>query len=156
MRTKVKGITMIELLAAMTISTLVIIAAFNTLGFFSQLLFSFKSNKDKLYKISLLDRFLSRDFSNCSYASVNGNIVTCRFKDKSVQYFFEEKYIIRQHIMPDTFQLEVRNLDLTPMENLEGDLINELQFNSVFEGESQVFHYRKDYPADVLVNFNSK
>jgi hypothetical protein len=156
MRKKVKGITMIELLAAMAISALVIIAAFNALGFFSRFLFSYKSTREKLYNISLFDRFLSSDISNCSYVSVEGNIVTCSFNTKSVRYLFEDKYIVRNNTRPDTFQLEVYNLELSPMEDLDAKLIHELRFNSVFEGDSQTFHYRKDYPADVLVNFNSK
>lgn len=152
---KLKSFTIIELMVVMLISTLVMGIAYQGYMLFYKQFLSFKSSSERIAKVSLLDRLVSSDMSDCKVVIKRSKGMDCVFNNKVIQYEWEENFVLRkQETLVDTFYLTTESVEfnfLTLKAN-EGQLIDELVFREISNERHKNFHYAKQYGADILVN----
>ena len=156
MMQKLKTFTLIELIVAMLISSLVITISYYSYSIISRQFIYFRNINEYTIEITRLNTVLKTDFAESKYCSQQANGLSFVFEDnRKVSYEFYPEHIIRY--MPgltDTFHIQPANLNKLffnePSNNPKG-LIDELSFESQQDKEIKYFHYRKDYGADVLI-----
>ena len=163
---KVKAFTLVELLVSMLISSIVISMAYVSYDIVYKQFSNYKNINKKINEVILIDMLLKNDFFQAKeiYCKTSDKLI---FKDKQNHentYLFTPGYIIRKsNEVNDTLFIgaskilfKFQNEELfSDNASLTNKLMDEFCFESFVLGEIEQFHYKKEYAADVLMNWEN-
>jgi prepilin-type N-terminal cleavage/methylation domain-containing protein len=157
---KLRAYTMMEMIVVMIIGVIVIGIAYKTYDIvFRQLLSSQRAN-EKMADLVLLHTQMVCDFADADYVVSDLDGFVCHYKTRNVQYALNDEHIIRRDsVRSDTFYLVTENRSYRFQRKVvEGKLklIDEFTFMGYLSDSIQFFNYRKQYAADVLMQFNNQ
>ena len=113
--------------------------------------------------IEQLDHLLRRDFTAATNICKDSTGLRCISPGKLVHYEFQPDYIIRTSGITDTFKVkneginmmfEGRDLSEITSSSQEADLLDELEFNLIYQNENIPYHYHKQYSSVNLFQEN--
>ena len=140
----------------MLISALVISCCYLCYEIINKQYFIYKKVNEQIRQMVVLEILLNMDIcqSNKIYKHGDEEILLTT-PTESKQYLFASDYIIRIiNTSRDTFFIAPFNLQFkfqNEHQNINTGLIDELSFESLIFNESENFHYKKSYSADVLM-----
>jgi prepilin-type N-terminal cleavage/methylation domain-containing protein len=155
MRSRLKGYTILEILMAMIISSIVLISAYSGMEKISFLYKNFRIKNEIINEVTLLNRILMHDISKSSYISEGNNSINCIYFDKKIEYIFNDNCVIRKSPLADTFNIPTSDMTLSFVKDGSGEatlFVNELNFVRTDKDEKYTLHYYKNYGADALIN----
>jgi prepilin-type N-terminal cleavage/methylation domain-containing protein len=145
-----KAFTLIELMVAMLISSVVIGIA---MGIYVNLQkYALKSTeKDHFYKeLLFFESSFRRDIENCCTIQAKSQELFIQNSSQLIIYDFSQEYILRE--WPDkidTFHIPVTGFDLEYLDS-EQAYINEIQLEFSFGGDAIPYYISKTYSRDLL------
>ncbi|MBO9702109.1 MAG: prepilin-type N-terminal cleavage/methylation domain-containing protein [Sporocytophaga sp.] len=151
---KFKAYTIVEMIVTMLITSVTISIAYSSFRIINGQFGQYKSRSHRNYELVLLDKFMMKDFTNSIRVIRNTEGYSCQYLDKSIDYEFEESYILRKSNLTDTFKLKIvepKFYFMNEEEFVPGALIDKVEFTGIIEEESLSFLYKKEYGADILV-----
>ena len=155
MNKKLKAFTVMELAVAMLISGVVLSIAYNSMDVFGRLSRKFYSNQKGNAEIMMLDDLLRKDFEVSTLILKSGNGILCKKESMNIKYEWLPDMIIRTIDLPDTFFVKndgVSVLFMNEQQNLEGGMVDNLQFEKIEDGEELLFVYNKNISPETLLN----
>lgn len=153
---RLKAFTLMELLVAMLISTIVVGISYQAYHIVYQQYMSYRKNNQLINNVFMLHTALQTDFMNAKFVNKKEDAVVMKDKDgNKIIYFFDQNYILRNvNEMQDTFFVSANDMHLKfiseDQKATEG-IIDEFYFTSLVAGEEEHFHFSKTYAADVLM-----
>jgi prepilin-type N-terminal cleavage/methylation domain-containing protein len=155
---RIRAFTLIELVVAMLISSIVVIVAFTGYEIIAGQYVDYRKKSNEITKSFLLNNLLAKDFLNSELALINPNgDLIFKFKaTPEVDYQFRENYIIRVFTttLQDTFFIPSQNI----VKRFQGDsltgnraLIDNLSFSAKVLDEKVYYQFAKEYGAGVLM-----
>lgn len=158
---KVKAFTLLELLIAMIISSIVIAFGYEVYSIMYKQFLSYKKAKTEIVNTMQFNTVLTNDFYNSEEITFNENtIAVFRKNNEPLHYTFNDNYILRtRNEIMDTFKITATNIQekfVFKNEQMQSTLINELSFDALQSGEIQHFLFEKNYSAATLLNMEVK
>lgn len=146
------------MLVVMLISSLSITITYTCYTIFSNHYLSYKKRSDELANYILLDKLLAKDVSSSSRVEKTGLGMNCISKKENIGYEFYDQYVLRRSTIVDTFYIKAVQIPVFKMmgktENIPGALVEEISLETVYKEEKLYFYYKKEYGADVLIQFD--
>lgn len=138
----------------MAITGLVVSIAGLSYNILSKQFYSYKEMNSSMASAYLLNNRLGEDFLGSVSLHKNDNeLLILRTSGKEIRYIFNENSIIRDEAsIRDTFfisAIDIRSSFL--IEEREAGLVDELYFRAKVLDEEEIFHYSKQYGADVML-----
>jgi prepilin-type N-terminal cleavage/methylation domain-containing protein len=155
---RIRAFTLIELVVAMLISSIVVIVAFTGYEIIAGQYVDYRKKSDEITKSFLLNSLLAKDFLNSELILLNPNgDILFKFNNApEVDYQFKEAYIIRifANSLQDTFFIPSQNI----VKRFQGDsltgnqaLIDNLSFSAKVLDEKVYYQFGKEYGAGILM-----
>jgi prepilin-type N-terminal cleavage/methylation domain-containing protein len=155
---QLKAFTLIELVVAMIISSIVVLTAYESYTITTTQCSDYKKKSTLIGQSYQLNMVLTQDCFNASTVWLN-NDSSLVFKadgNPDIAYIFRHNYILRQTDLSvqDTFYFAVNNMQVkmepnTMQNNMS--LVDDLSFEVNVLGEKVFMRLRKEYGADVLM-----
>jgi prepilin-type N-terminal cleavage/methylation domain-containing protein len=158
---KVRAFSLIELLVAMVISSVVIASAYFMYSMFSKDLIDYKGHINKLSDAVVLNGILEHDINLAQAVKKNSsNGIRIEQGSANIDYEWQEDAVLRKtDLSTDTFHLFLKDVELNFMnteQTVTGSLIDVLKFNSSTDGREITFSFEKKYGSDMLVKSENK
>lgn len=158
---KVRAFTLIELLAAMVISSLVMSAAYFAYNSLTKSFLDFKKHTNNLTDATALSGILTHDINLAKTIRKNTtNDITLEMGNKKLQYEWKENFVLRSTgISADTFPLAVSDMKINFLDKeqtISGGLVDELKFTTIADGQQLFLSFDKKYASDILVESEMK
>jgi len=154
---KISAFTLLELLIGMIISSIVIGFCYTGYSIIYKQYLNYLIIKENISNTMQFNSILNTDFTTASSIIFETDKLILDFKSApQLQYDFRQNYILRKTSdVTDTFMLSA--LNLVPKYNIENDqqpflIVNDFSFDAVILGETEHFHFAKNYSAETLVN----
>lgn len=154
---KLSGLTLIELVVAMVISSIAIMLAFTCYQITYKQYLSHRKNSNEVSEAFLLNALLKRDaVLSVSIMKIDDNTIQFKMNDSvNVTYVFESIDILRSinQLVPDTFKITAAkptvlfNSDMVP----DNGLVDDLVIKGFLHNEPITFTCYKEYGADILM-----
>ncbi len=147
--------TIVELCIVMLLSTIVVGMVFFTLNIFQGSILRYKKESVSIAGISLLHRLLLQDIWQSSklYAASEG--IVAEGKAGKAIYEFSSNFILREkNGQADTFYFPsspVEKKFRNQVIEVSGLLVDEVNFQLEYKGETFPFSFQKTYGADILM-----
>jgi len=153
---KTKAFTVIELTVVMILSSIVISITYLSFDILQKQYRDYRESNDKIAMISKLNSLLHTDFNNSEIIIKTDAGILTNYRTKQINYEFDFGFILRKEgEITDTFFVKVDELNTHYLKQgqLESErIIDELTFETKINNKMRVFHYRKIYGADILMN----
>ena len=153
---KIKAFTIIELVVVMILTAIIVGIVYSAYSIVGNQYSSYKKISVQNSRVALLSMLLSKDFTTAHYIK-NGNEELFFYdkEDNIIRYGFDENYITRSgNSITDTFPVNTLNIEmkfLNQEQIIPNGLVDELYFESLIFKKQQLFHFKKQYGADVLM-----
>ena len=109
---KLVAVTVLELIVAMLISSIVITMAYASYAMFSRLFFTFRNNNELSSEILLADRMLRKETDQSSVIIKTQNGIELYSAGGRVQYYNESDFLVRESgEMKDSFYIPSVNIN---------------------------------------------
>lgn len=152
-----KAFTLMEMLVAMIIGGIVVGICYFCYDVIYKQYHQYKTMNEKIVEASVLNGVLGKDFLQAKFITKEGNGISVVSKEPPIHYMFDQEYLVRKaDETRDTFFVASFQLQLkfqNDVQDMEEGLVDELSFTTTFfeEKEESVFHFKKIYGADVLM-----
>ncbi|MBI4646419.1 MAG: prepilin-type N-terminal cleavage/methylation domain-containing protein [Bacteroidia bacterium] len=148
---KHKAFTIIELLVAMLISSIVITASIGIYLTLKELSFRYNEQYRNNAAIINLAGLIKADIDNaCFIREGFGGIYLDMNNENRIYYSFEDSRIVRKiNFQLDTFYLKNRNIEVENLEAGSG-LIENIKFEILYGDSALRFYFHKEYMPDIL------
>lgn len=152
----IKAFTLMELLVAMLISSIVISISYISYDIIYKQYFSYKENNQSITQTALINSLINRDIFEAEFMQANDKEIVLTYRNKSALYYiFDTPYLIRKtETSKDTFELDIENIHFKfqgEERQMKYSLIDEFYFEAPFLEKKEYFRYKKLYGADVLM-----
>ncbi len=155
---KLKAFTILELIVAMTISSLLIGTCFFAYQIIIAQFSNYKANTQRIQEVALCNYVLTKDIDHANtIVQPEQGVLLLNNNSEKLTYIFERDYILRTNRAgTDTFRLAVEE-----METKKIKLINELGIQEMVTNieirlspkqVNENFHFRKEYSPHILIN----
>lgn len=155
---RLKAFTILELIVAMAISSLLIGMCFIAYQIIIVQFSNYKTNNQRIQDMTLCNYLLTRDVSSANTISQpQQGIFEFESHNEVLTYAFETDYIVRTNEGgADTFylkplDLETKQLRLFNRTGLQ-DLVTDIQVSLSQEQETFNLHFHKEYSPHILIN----
>jgi len=152
---RIKSYTIIEMLVVMLISALSIGITYTCYILVTKQYLSYKKNSDELAQVFLMDKLLTRDIAGSKKIERTSEGLQCYFQREIISYEFTDSYVLRHAAIVDTFHISIPEETsfkwFDKIENIPGNLVDEVSFAATYKEEKINFYYKKQYGADVLM-----
>src|ERR1035437_4240342 len=154
---KLKAFTLLELLIAMVISSIVVAFGYSVYSLMYKQYLSYKKTKTEIVKTMQFNTVLTNDFYNSEEITFSENtIVIFKKNNEPLLYTFNDNFILRKtNEITDTFKIATTNIQgkfVFKNESFQSTLIDEFSFDSQLSGDVQHFLFAKNYSAATLLN----
>jgi prepilin-type N-terminal cleavage/methylation domain-containing protein len=154
---KLKAFTLLEVLIAMVISTLVIGAGFVGYEFTMKQYYAFRENSTVMSDACIFQSVLKKDICLARRVSLTSYGLSCNTQEKFIRYDFKRDYVLRinENDMRDTFHIKNDSLSLLYNNLVQidpGKQIDRISFRIDLHGELQSVVITKEYGADGVIN----
>lgn len=140
---------MIEIMVAIIISGIVISTAYSVFLYTHSMFFKFTKAKSELKTYFELSSMLFQEVENSKFIErVGEREVKFEYTDKSVNYKFDDKFVVRtlqEHY--DTFNIHVNEVELTTIKSENSNWVDDIQLAVDNKGEQQTLSFHKNYGA---------
>ncbi len=143
-----------EMIVTMLIAGITISMAYSSYKIISGQFGQYKANSQRNYDLILFNKLLLKDFLNSSRVIRKSDGLRCEYEDKTIDYFFENRYVIRKSEITDTFKIVISNPKFYFLneENFVPEvLIDKVGFDGIIGEDILPFIYKREYGADVLI-----
>ena len=153
---KIRAFTIIELVVVMILSGIIIGIVYSAYQIVSSQYENYRKANNQNTSMAVLTLLLNRDFSTAYSIKKEGERISFFDQENKVcSYAFAEDFIIRStNAVEDTFHIHTFNIEVLflnqPQSSYTG-LIDEVYFESMIFEEQQLFRFKKQYAADVLM-----
>jgi prepilin-type N-terminal cleavage/methylation domain-containing protein len=156
---KIKAFTLIELLIGMIISALVISFAYTAYILMHRQFLKYKDNRKQITDTMTLNTILNNDFSGSQWVYYQEESLVFSTPGNTLEYIFGDSMMVRiAGEVSDTFHLSPQNVLINhiaePNDNSSLRLVNELSFTANVLGETEPFHFTKNYSAEAVIKSN--
>ncbi len=149
---KVRGVTIMELLVALLITSLVATASFWGYQFLMQYYGgNVKYKQGRLQEMQLASQ-VSRMTHECisvTYSEASNSIV---FHEPDSRLTFGDGYVLLGHERLDTLDVDCKSLEIKKVEDDKGELVKSYSFVIKSPVDSTRFHFSKDYSSEYLMS----
>jgi type II secretory pathway component PulJ len=153
---KLNAFTILELIVAMVISSLVIGAGFMGYEMVVKQDGAYRNISSGINDAVIFHSVLGNDITKAKNLKVSGNGLICNYEDKSVKYDFNKNVILRKlNSLTDTFKISNDSLVLFykgAEQKAEGALVDQVKFRTTVLGWKQSVWLSKEYSADGSIN----
>jgi hypothetical protein len=156
---KLKAVTVLELIVAMLISSIVIIMAYSSYSMFSRLFFTFRNNSELSCEILQADRFLRKETDQSSVILKSGDGIDLYSAAGRVHYFQDADYLVREFgSMKDSFYIPSAEIGFffnQTEQFTEGQPVDRIsiKYKRNIEDEDELhLEYYKIYGAAIYMN----
>jgi prepilin-type N-terminal cleavage/methylation domain-containing protein len=145
---KLNAFTLLELLVGMIVSGIVLTATFSAYKIVTGQYETYRNRSAAVSELSFFVSQMQSDFSN-SLRVVRrpGNKIQLQSEKRTVEYYFTEKYILRNDLLRiDTFKVSVTGIETlwkAEKVNSEEDAVDELHIQMNYEGKREEKIYLK-------------
>jgi prepilin-type N-terminal cleavage/methylation domain-containing protein len=153
-----KAFTLMELVVAMIISSIVVLTAYESYAITSIQCADYKKKSTLIGQSYQLNMLLNQDCFNAGTICLNSdsNLIFKADGNPDITYSFRNNYILRQvnQVVQDTFYFTTSNMQAKFESNLLQDnrnLLDDFSFKIKVLGEDVFIRLRKEYAADVLM-----
>jgi type II secretory pathway component PulJ len=152
---KLKGATLLEAMLGMMIGLIVFASAGKIYEVTTTQVFTMKSNSNKMEQFLRLNMLMEHDLFKAEKILKEDELSLKFISEKdSLNYFFGEKFIIRQtNEVKDTFYLKSGDLKTLELPGMKKKLLTEFSFTVEIEKEKEIFVFKKKYPSEILINY---
>ncbi|SEC56469.1 prepilin-type N-terminal cleavage/methylation domain-containing protein [Tenacibaculum sp. MAR_2009_124] len=154
-RNKVKGYTILELLIAMVITSIIISILYILFSMLSQRCLAFNRNEFEVTQISMLKNTLKRDFYKSDYLIFDLGQLTCIGNNQTISYSLGDGFVTRrlkENSNVDTFEVKVKQINPVFFDEKDLKILKNLSIRVDFLGRDLGFHFSKEYSSDILTN----
>lgn len=153
---RVKAFTIMEMTVAMLIAAVVIGITYTAYLIVIGSYNSFTKKNNEMAVAIRLDELLRRDFSHADIILKQQDALVFKTNGQITSYEISPNFIVRTHIVTDTFQVRtellIAGFEGLPVNNdIETDTmksrIDEASFNLLYENEKIPYHYYKQYSS---------
>lgn len=153
---KVKAFTIIELVVVMILTAIIVGIVYSAYSIVGNQYYVYKKTGTQNSQVALLSMLLNKDFTSSHFIKYgNDELFFYSKEDNFIHYVFEENYITRNsNSVTDTFPINPLNIQMKFLQELQlvhNSLVDELYFEAVIFNQQQLFHFKKQYAADVLM-----
>jgi len=157
-KTTLSAFTMLELLITMVISAILTGIAFLMFQIIQQQFLKFEASGNDTLVVDNFNRLFTNDLQTADFWQIKQKYLTCQFKSSSIDYQFEDDFILRTSTIndfkPDTFFIANKNLIcyFNQKTVLKGTVD---QCSVLFQfGETWIpVHQQKEYSARQMMTF---
>lgn len=154
---KINAFTLLELLIAMIISSIVISFGYGVYSLLFKQYLSYKKAKTEIVNTMQFNAIMNNDFCNSEEITFNDNTIAIFRKNKApLRYLFNDHFILRKtDEITDTFKIAAANIQekfVFKNEQAQSALISEFSFDAQFAGDTEHFLFTKNYDAATLFN----
>jgi prepilin-type N-terminal cleavage/methylation domain-containing protein len=154
---RLHAFTLLEVLIAMVISTLVIGAGFVGYEFTMKQYYAYKENAGIMNEACAFQGVLKKDISLSSSVTLADQGINCIKKEHSIRYEFHPDFVLRitADDLKDTFRVKNDSLQFMYQHIAQTDPGKQIDYTSFrmdLQGEKQSVIIRKEYGADGIIN----
>ena len=154
---KLKAFTLLELLIAMVISSIVVAFGYSVYSLMYKQYLSYKKTKTEIVKTMQFNTVLTNDFYNSEEITFSENTIAIfRKNNEPLIYTFNDNFILRKaNEITDTFKIATTNIQekfVFKNESYPSTLIAKFSFDSQLSWDVQHFLFTKNYSAATLLN----
>ncbi len=154
---KMQAFTLLELLIGMIISSIVIGFCYTGYSIIYRQYINYSKIKREIVSAMQLNTVLNTDFINAASVTFDTDKLMLNYENKlPLQYDFKENFILRKdREITDTFMFAPKNvIPIYLTESIESSdaQVNNFSFDVMLFGESEHFHFTKNYSAETMVN----
>lgn len=152
---KLPAFTLMELLVAMVLSTIVVAAAFTGYEIMAGRYGQYQQVNAGIREAAWMNGLLQKDLLQARLVVQHENTIrlTAAYREP-VTYEFRDAYVLRRtHDLTDTFKITIGKLTCTfnGQAALPGEPVDEIQLEAHIGKEPELFFYRKNYPAALRI-----
>lgn len=153
---KIAAFTLLEILIGMIISSIVIGFCYTGYSVIYKQYLNYNAIKRQNTTAMQLNSVLNNDFVNAEFVRFElDKLIVNSNSNKELYYRFNENYILRRDKgLIDTFMLAALNITpeyFTENEQLQDRLLNSFSFDVSVLGETEHFHFVKEYSSETLI-----
>jgi len=158
---RLNGLTLVELIVTMIISSLVVLMAFTCYQITHKQYQDYRNINNNVTQATLLNMLLTRDIllSDKITKGHDGGLLIEVNDSSSVSYTFVSGYILRQKDNNPTDTFPVNSATVSEQfagnDAEEGGLIDNISIEGKVLGENVFFHFNKEYGADILMEMKN-
>ena len=159
---RINAFTIIEVTIAMLLTALTIGITYSDNNIVAKTYKAYSAKNENITKFITLDHILRRDFDRADTILKDSAGVALKISSTIIKYKFFPNYIIRESSKIDTFKLQAvdpvtafESLPINDMgEQSESNCVDELYFKLIVNNDTVLYHYRKLYSSENLINRN--
>ncbi|HET6243888.1 MAG: prepilin-type N-terminal cleavage/methylation domain-containing protein [Bacteroidetes bacterium] len=157
---KVKAFTIIELVVVMILTSIVVGIVYSSYSIVGNQFYMYKKTGIQNSQVALLKMLLNKDFTTSQTIKKGNNELFFYQENNLILYGFGENFITRNsNAVKDTFAISPINIDTRFLNQVilnNNDIVDELYFEAEIFKQQQVFQFKKQYAADVLIENESE
>ncbi|SHL98404.1 type II secretion system protein J [Mucilaginibacter sp. OK098] len=159
---KVQAFTIMEVTITMLIAAILIAVTYTSYSIVIKSYNSFTNKNNDMAVLVSLDHVLKRDFEQSKTILKDSAGFSFRKESILIRYEFSADYIVRKAARIDTFKVQNQDVSASfenvPLLELQTtaaqNIIDELDFETLYQKEKIGYHYHKTYSSENLIEKN--